>query len=276
MEDIEQQIVAWLERSFPVESPYEPTFDQQKSLSYKNEIFQDLMSDFPVSLGKETSRKERESRNFGPISDSTLTYGEIDFVSIGEVLLTIEHRFGCMPKGGIFYDLGSGTGKGAVAAALLGDFSICRGIELLEGLFNISISIKNKYDEKSAQILAEHSGLFKTLPAVELYLNDFFQYDWSDAGFVFANSTCFDYEMMKKIGQVQLKNGTVGISFTKTIPGDNWIVLESIKKNMSWGEATVYIQRYISTDLLLRISDELNAKKEKEAPQVVEENTEDF
>ena len=274
MEDIEKQVIAYLERSYPVESPYPLTPEQQKSLSYKNEVFQDLMSEFPVSLGKETSRKERENRNFGPISDSTLTYGEIDFVSIGQVLLTIEERFNCMPKGGIFYDLGSGTGKGVVAAALLGDFSICRGIELLEGLFSISTAIKTKYDERTSQILAEHSGLFRTLPTVELYLNDFFQYDWSDAGLIFANSTCFDHDMMRKIGQVQLRNGTVGISFTKTIPGDNWIVLESIKKDMSWGEATVYIQRYVSTDLLLRISDELNSKKPKEGEAEAEEEGE--
>jgi hypothetical protein len=65
--------------------------------------------------------------------------------------------------------------------------------------------------------------------------------------------------MMRKIGQIQLKHGTVGISFTKTIPGDNWIVLESIKKNMSWGEATVYIQRYVNTDDIQRISSQLTA-----------------
>lgn len=273
MEDIEQQIVTWFERQYPVESPYEPTHSQRDLLNLKNEIFQDLISEFPVSLGKETSRKERESRNFGPISDSTLTYGEIDFISIGEVFLTIESRFGGMPKGGVFYDLGSGTGKGVVAAALLGNFSVCRGIELLEGLFNISVSIKNKYDEKAPQVLAQHSNVLGNLPSVEFFCNDFFQYNWSDAGLVFANSTCFDHDMMRRIGSVQLKNGTLGISFTKTIPGENWIVLESIKKNMSWGEATVYIQRYIVTEELLRISGIMKAKAAVEAaPEEDDEN----
>lgn len=277
MEDIEKQIVTWFERQYPVESPYELSNSERDILTLKNEIFQDLISEFPVSLGKETSRKERESRNFGPISDSTLTYGEIDFVSIGEVFLTIESRFGCLPKGGVFYDLGSGTGKGVVAAALLGDFSVCRGIELLEGLFNISVSIKDKYDKNAPQILAQHSNLLKNLPSIEFHCNDFFQYNWSDAGLVFANSTCFDHDMMRRIGSVQLQNGTLGISFTKTIPGENWIVLESIKKNMSWGEATVYIQRYIVTEELVRVSGIMKAKALAEAvPGEDEENaTED-
>ena len=32
-------------------------------------------------------------------------------------------------EGGIFYDLGSGIGKGVIAASLLHKFNICKGIE---------------------------------------------------------------------------------------------------------------------------------------------------
>lgn len=257
MEGIDQQIESWLQRKYPVEMPYELTQSERATLEAKNQIFQSLISDFPVSLGKEASRKERETRNFGPISDSTLTYGEIDFTSIGEVFETIRSRFKCLPSQGVFYDLGSGTGKGVAAAALLCPFTECRGIELLEGLFSISASIKSKYDENVESLKSQHPDLFPSLGKVEFLCKDFFEYDWSDASLIFANSTCFDHEMMRKIGQVSLQPGTLGISFTKTIPGDNWIVLESIKKNMSWGEATVYIQRYVTTSDIERISSEL-------------------
>jgi hypothetical protein len=67
--------------------------------------------------------------------DPTLTYGEVDFVSLGETFLSIENNFGGIPQGK-FYDIGSGTGKGCLAAALLYPFDICIGFEILEGLHN--------------------------------------------------------------------------------------------------------------------------------------------
>ena len=258
MDNIDVQIAAWITRKYPVEDPYLLSPEQRESLLRRNEIFQRLISEFPVSLGKEASRKEREERRFENISDSTLTYGEVDFVSIGEVFFTVEHRFKCLPQNGIFYDLGSGTGKGVAAAALLGSFSACKGIELLEGLFNISTRIKSKYDEEFPAFQAQNQELWSTIPSLEFLNSDFFKVNWADADFIFANSTCFDHEMMRKIGEQPLKYGTIGVSFTKTIPGENWIVLESIKKNMSWGEATVYIQRYVDTNDIARVSQKLS------------------
>lgn len=253
MEDIDSQIVAWATKKYPIEDPYILTHDQREQLIRRNEGFQGLVNEFPVSLGKEASRKEREENPFEGYADSTLTYGEIDFISIGEVFATIEHRYKCLPKNGVFYDLGSGTGKGVIAAALLAEFDVCKGIELLEKLYEISARIKAKYDETFPDIQQDNRHLWKVVPGIEVINSDFFKVDWSDASLIFANSTCFDHEMMRKIGQVPMKPGTVGISFTKTIPGENWIVLESIKKNMSWGEATVYIQRYISLEDITRV-----------------------
>ena len=40
-----------------------------------------------------------------------------------------------------------------------------------------------------------------------------------------------------------MKPGSMGVSFTKPFGHSSWEVLESVKKEMSWGEATVYIQR---------------------------------
>lgn len=65
------------------------------------------------------------------MTQSTLTYGEVDFISLGEIFYTIRERYGGIPSGGVFYDLGHGTGKGVLAAALLHNFDSVRGIEIL-------------------------------------------------------------------------------------------------------------------------------------------------
>lgn len=44
--------------------------------------------------------------------------------------------------GGIFYDLGSGVGKGVIAASLLHSFESCKGIELLHSLHKMSLELK--------------------------------------------------------------------------------------------------------------------------------------
>jgi hypothetical protein len=92
----------------------EPTgylFSQERRevLVAKNEIFQKLIEDFPTSLGKEVSKSEREAQG---INDSSLTYGELgtshaDFISIGEAFDVIQHKYGGLQPGGVFYDLGS-------------------------------------------------------------------------------------------------------------------------------------------------------------------------
>ncbi len=58
---------------------------------------------------------------------------------------------------------------------------------------------------------------------------------------MFANSTCFDLEMINRIGHMPVQPGTIALTLTKSLPGDSWRILESIRKRMSWGDATVYI-----------------------------------
>lgn len=100
------------------------------------------------------SKKERDELN---LKDSTLVYGEITFDMLGTVLEKIKKVYGkpnvgasgvsgtyhirvnnlilkppsfvgiIQSKGGIFYDLGSGTGKPVLAAAVYHNFDVCYG-----------------------------------------------------------------------------------------------------------------------------------------------------
>lgn len=51
-----------------------------------------------------------------------------------------------MSEEDIFFDLGSGSGKGIFAASMLFPFKKCIGIEILEGLYNISLDMKKEYE----------------------------------------------------------------------------------------------------------------------------------
>ena len=85
-----------------------------------------------------------------------------------------------------------------------------------------------------------------------------FEVPWSDSDMVFANSTCFGGDMMEQIYQKSLKckKGTWFVTMSKRLPhaekvgqGEtpsnnlHWEFILAIKLQMSWGKATVNLQR---------------------------------
>ena len=82
--------------------------------------------------------------------------------------------------------------------------------------------------------------------------------DWSHADLVLANSTCFDQPLLIKIAEKcsLLKKGSWMFTLTKKLPSAEldfytdekdleWECVMSIKREMSWGMATIHIQRKI-------------------------------
>ena len=122
------------------------------------EVYDATTQAFPVTLGKSVSKKEREDRQLA--KDATLIYGEFIYETLGLILEKIKKFYGKPNKGssgsvgflqrpgGIFYDLGSGTGKAVIAAAILHNFDVCYGIEILEGLYSTSLDVLNSYNTK--------------------------------------------------------------------------------------------------------------------------------
>jgi Histone methylation protein DOT1 len=244
--DIDTEIAAYFINNTTVDCPYILTEHQSQILQRKLEVYNELTLNFPTSLGKKASRDERE--NLKKMRESSLTYGEIDFVSIGEIFYTIQERYGDLPQGGIFYDLGSGIGKAILAAALLGNFSECRGIEILSGLHEIALKLIDEYNNNFTGHVLKNSDLWTVMPRLRSIKGDVCQDDWSDAAFIFVNSTCFSEEMMAFISGVPVPVGTFAVSLTRPLHATSWAQLETVVKKMSWGEATIYIQRKVSPE----------------------------
>lgn len=132
-------------------------------------------------------RRDRRALRF-----TTLTYGEIEFKPFVKALHMIQHELGgAEHMGGVFYDIGAGTGKPVFAAALHGRFVRCVGIEILDGLFALSQSLLQQYKREVQPGLP----LQKQATHVDLLHGDFTQMDMSDADVWFANSTCFNEEV---------------------------------------------------------------------------------
>ncbi|RYH14954.1 hypothetical protein EON65_32680 [archaeon] len=223
------------------------------SVLENKEIYDSIMQSFPTQLGKAVSKKEREELS---LKDPNLIYGEIVFDTLGLVFEKIKKVYGrpyqgssgpsgiMQGRGGIYYDLGAGTGKGVIASAILHNFDVCYGIECLEGLFSLSLDALNSYNTRGKARLSmrEHDT------HCQFIHGDFLKprtKDWRDADVVFANSTCFDTNLMMDIAKlaVGMKKGSFFITITKRLPCKDFVTVDCEMQRMSWGEASIFIMQ---------------------------------
>lgn len=201
---------------------------------YQQEQYDALLSDFSFEDSKDASLRERRTTNSQ--NKLCLTYGEISSIEpIRNVFGMIRKHGGLTSFGGKFYDLGSGIGKPVFAAALLHKFDSCIGIEVLQNLHNIGVQVKHKYDAT----IKETCGV-----NVELFCGSILELsaekggvDWTDGDVVFANSTCFEPEMMVELSRLgsRLKSGAFFITLSRPLEySDGFTLLEEARYDMSW------------------------------------------
>eukprot|EP00455_Lapot_gusevi_P038755 TRINITY_DN4343_c0_g1_i8.p1 TRINITY_DN4343_c0_g1~~TRINITY_DN4343_c0_g1_i8.p1 ORF type:complete len:305 (+),score=97.66 TRINITY_DN4343_c0_g1_i8:55-969(+) len=198
-----------------------------------NKVFERIFESCSTSDGKRISKQDRVALG---TERASLVYGEVTFESLAEVL----YKKVDLPAGGVFYDLGSGTGRGVFAAAMVHNFQKCVGIEILQGLYEASEQVLTQYRQ---QVLPQYDSDEKKGQVIEFVRADFLEYDWSDADLVFANSTCFDEKLVSCIAAVaaRLKKGTWFITLTKQLNSPHFRVVHSQQYRMSWGLATVNV-----------------------------------
>jgi hypothetical protein len=230
-----------------------------QSVQYRLNICKKIFGSNP-----EIAKKLVETSSLSGSKLSTQIYGEIEFASFYHIL-----QF-CNPsQESIFVDLGHGAGKALLAAFLFcGDqFKYIHGIEYLPELYQES----QRKIENLQQLLSDETydvnSFLRCLVGNERVLGDiiqieegdFFdpnrflttsqQFDWRKADIVFANSTCFGFQVMEDLSLLALDMhpGSYFISFT--VPLVSTIVFSAFKivyqktLPMSWGLATVYIHQ---------------------------------
>ena len=188
--------------------------------NFSGNILNKIFKNCSLQKAKAISNEERGMLN---TKEKSLTYGEIDFASFYKVLRDIPHW---ARKRGVFYDLGSGTGRAVIAARLLGDFSLCRGVEILEGLHVEAATVVNDYLESYAKL-----QYFGIPTGLEVFCDSFTTYDWSDGDVVFANSTCFSDDLMVSLSDQAeaLKKDSIVITFTKALSSSQFEVVKKIR-----------------------------------------------
>jgi hypothetical protein len=227
----------------------------------KKDVYDELCKNFTTQLGFKASHSSRKSTlESNPIlralsiegaeKDSSFKYGEILFRPLAISLQKIQYEFNGLKHPGkeIFVDLGSGTGKPCIAAALMYPFKKVIGIEVLKDLCSLSSKLKLRYDN--------YFKTNKTKTEVEYICEDIVRTTcWYDADIVFCNSLIFNKELCNKIADmaVNLKPGAFFISsgnINNPKYGKETTNFEKYFTSLdykflpySWGLSSVYIHR---------------------------------
>jgi len=216
------------------------------------QFFNDLITaqDINYDNARDVSREERDQMVDGISKYGSLTYGEIPYSSMKEIFDVIKSELSNTTNQSHYfnlYDLGSGSGASTLAAVLQLTFKNAVGIEILAGLYNMSLKIKKSWEISSV-------GKFNCkVDFIHGSILD--NWDWleqSQPCIVFANSTCFNDEMFSTISENSKLLHTGSYLITLSIPivvpkGSikRIKILKELRLEMSWGQADVFIQKII-------------------------------
>ena len=89
-------------------------------------------------LKEEILNTSKEERKYFSYNTTTLTYGEITFNGMYKIFQKLRELGFVETFGGVFVDIGHGSGKCVFAACLCHNFQATYGIEILSGLYHQS------------------------------------------------------------------------------------------------------------------------------------------
>lgn len=155
--------------------------------------------------------------------NSATTYGEITEQGLNKMLK------GIRKKDKVFADLGSGTGRSVISAALNYNFSRCVGVEMSRDRFNMSKRILKNMKGGSKSVKNK-------LQKVRFINNDAREVDISDMDVIFISNLCFNDQLNADICRKleTESNGRLDVFCSAELPTTVGRVKRKFNVEMSW------------------------------------------
>lgn len=232
--------------------PYKIDLETQEKYKKLEEYFTKFYHTEVLEKAKKEAKQEADSKN---LKKENFIYGEVNFRAISYILLYLTHEHKLLDKNGYFYDMGSGTGRAVIGAALTVPFEKYIGIEYLDSLYNTSIIIKKKFEEDLPNYYKDNKQMLpkynndKNIPDIELIHGDFLKIDLSKASFIFINSTTFSDKLLGDLAEKfneDCKSGCIVVNTTmelSKLDRKKWDFLPYFRRYMSWGIVTINVYK---------------------------------
>ena len=175
-----------------------------------------------------------QARKNSELDTEQLLYGEIPFETWEKIVERANPK-----KNGVFFDLGSGTGRVVLQSYLLFNFKKCVGVELLEGLHNKALDVQKEFEKSiEPQILAHAKDRQLS------FLNaNIFDINLGEADLILMNYPFKDKEIFLQIEEKflrELKAGTKIVTTIRALKDKAFKSLGSQSFKFSWGDSTAH------------------------------------
>lgn len=202
------------------------------------EVMHLLYKDIPEAVGQMKSREDRLQMGY---YSPTLSFSELSQDNMRTIFDRLEGVGWVCENNSHFVDIGCGVGKQVFMAALLYDFTSCKGIEIVSELHQICADRQVKWNH-----ICIRMRLRKKLH-IEMGFNagDASVIDWSQGTVILAYSTAFDQKLMDAIAVCgeRVAPGAYLITISTTITSNLFDLVDSFELALSWGKATCFIYR---------------------------------
>mmetsp|Transcript_6120 Transcript_6120/g.8557 ORF Transcript_6120/g.8557 Transcript_6120/m.8557 type:complete len:127 (+) Transcript_6120:333-713(+) len=120
------------------------------------------------------------------------------------------------------------------------------GIEILPGLYEIALQMKEKFEKVTSNFHLER----RDRPVVDFLLGSFLSdLQWLDGDVIFANSTCFEAATMSRLHELAakgMKKGAVFVTLSRPLlsaesRSEPFEVVWEGRQKMSWGGADCFL-----------------------------------
>lgn len=185
--------------------------------------------------GRGLSMEGREAQS---LTSKSFVYGEALFDPFCELLKEAEPK-----PGQVIVDCGSGTGKPSFIAYLMFDFSKSVGVELVDTLYNASMSVLERFEREFKPEIADELGDRQ----IRFINGDMLDIDFSTVDIVWLPSTCYQEDLMLALEEpfTALKPNSQVITLSKTLAFPGFDMYKQKTFPFSWGPGTAFYHRKI-------------------------------
>lgn len=163
-----------------------------------------------------------------------LLYGELPFETCKQIIERANPK-----KDGVFFDLGSGTGRVVTAFYLLSNFKKCVGVELLEGLHNKACEINAEFTKNIApQLAGDIEGR-----ELQFACGDILTTNLREVDFIFMNHPFKEGENFNRLEEKfldELKAGSKIVTTIRALKNSRFKNLGSHSYKFSWGDSSAH------------------------------------
>eukprot|EP00752_Nemacystus_decipiens_P015160 g13505.t1 len=213
--------------------------DAVEEMERAEQMVAKLYEHLPAQTLKEMSQQSRIKANQ---RQDSLVYGEMDLAHFLKVMVKLKRIHGHMISiGGSFWDLGAGSGKLVIAAAMMHNFESSYGVECLEDLRAASRPVLDRWKKEEAPKV---SSVKAKIRVDFIFADAMKQEGWvAEATLLFVHTNFSAQnvvEIRRKAGSMKVGAICLSVSLA-AVDNEKWGLLAVEPIQTSWGSTKLYV-----------------------------------